>query len=94
MLVERSYMLAKGGSEDVFAQVMAEKAVPLLEGLEGVRKVSFARGIEAPDKFILLIEWAGMDPHIAFTKLPVFADFRALLSPHTRGGEMEHFDMQ
>lgn len=94
MLVERSYLLIKDGLEDDFAAVMAEKAIPLLKGLDGANAVSFGRGVESPDKFMLLIEWQTMDSHIAFTKDPSFAEFRALLAPYTKGGSMEHFTME
>jgi heme-degrading monooxygenase HmoA len=94
MLVERSYLLIKDGLEDDFAAVMADKAIPLLKGLDGANAVSFGRGVESPDKFMLLIEWQTMDAHTAFTKDPSFAEFRALLAPFTMGGSMEHFAME
>ena len=93
MLVERAEMLIKEGSEEDFATVMADRGTPLLAGLEGVKSVKLGRGVENPDKFMLLVEWETMDAHIAFTKNPKFTEFRALLSPFTRGGSMEHFNM-
>ena len=93
MLVERSYLLVKQGLEEDFAAIMAEKGVPLLRGVEGADAVRFGRGIESPEKFMLLIEWTTMESHIAFTRHPSFTTFRALLSPFTTGGSMEHFDM-
>ena len=94
MLVEQSFLLIKDGMEDEFDAVMAEKAAPLLRALEGANAVTYGRGLENPDKFILLIEWATMDAHTAFTKHPVFSDFRALLAPYSKGGSMEHFTMR
>jgi len=93
MLVERSELLIKDGMEDEFATVMARKAVPLLKGLKGINAVSFGRGIENPGKFMLLVEWESMDAHSAFRTDPVYPEFRALLSPFTKGGAMEHFNM-
>jgi heme-degrading monooxygenase HmoA len=93
MLVERSELLIKPGMEDDFAAVMAEKGLPLLAALEGVGLINFGRGLENPDKFMLLIEWSTMDAHTAFTRHPSFATFRALLAPFTKGGAMEHFNM-
>ena len=93
MLVERSYLMVKEGQEEAFAAAMADKGLPLLTGLEGANAVRFGRGVESPDKFMLLIEWETMDSHIAFTRDPVFAEFRALLGPFTTGGSMEHFEM-
>jgi heme-degrading monooxygenase HmoA len=72
---------------------MAEQGIPLLKDVAGAGDVRFGRGIESPDKFMLLIEWESMDSHLAFTKSSSFAPFRALLAPFTSGGSMEHFDL-
>lgn len=93
MLVERSYLHVKEGLEGDFAAMMAEQGVPLLKALDGANQVLFGPGVENPGTFMLLIEWATMGDHIAFTKLPVFAEFRALLTPFTTGGAMEHFEL-
>ena len=93
MLVERSEIVIKPGMEDDFAALLAEQAVPLLKGLPGVNAVSFGRGVENPDKFLLLVEWAAMEDHTAFTQAPVFPEFRAMLMPFSKGGAMEHFIM-
>lgn len=93
MLVERAEMLIKEGLEEDFAAVMADRGTPLLTCLKGVKSVSLGRGVENPDKFMLLIEWETMDAHIAFTKDPKFAEFKALLSPFAKGGSMEHFNV-
>lgn len=94
MLVEQSFLLVKPGMEEAFETAMQDDGLPLLSGLVGVQAVRFGRGVEHPDKFILLIEWASMDDHVAFTTTPLFAEFRRLLAPYTAGGSMEHFRMQ
>lgn len=94
MLVEQSFMLVNEGMEEDFDAMMAEKGIPLLRGLEGAKAVTLGRGLENPDKFILLLEWETMDAHIAFTKNPLFGEFLALLKPFTNGGSMEHFNMR
>lgn len=93
MLVERSEILIKEGSEADFAAIMAEKGLPILTALDGVNEVRFGPGVENPGKFLLLIEWETMDAHTAFTQLPVFNEFRALFAPYSIGGTMEHFDL-
>jgi len=93
MLVERAELLIKEGAAEEFAERMAASGLDLLSGIDGVKAVSFGRGVENPGKFMLLIEWQSMDAHLAFKKDPKYAQFRALLAPFTIGGSMEHFDM-
>jgi heme-degrading monooxygenase HmoA len=93
MLVERSYLLVREGLEADFAAAMAATGLPLLKAVPGATAVSVGRGLESPDKFMLLIEWESMDAHTAFTKTPRFPEFLALLRPFTSGGSMEHFEM-
>lgn len=93
MLVERAELLIKDGCEDAFAAAMVERGVPLLSSVAGASDVRLGRGVENPRKFMLLITWATMDAHVAFTADPLFETFRELLGPFTIGGGMEHFNM-
>lgn len=94
MLMERSEISIKDGQEEAFAAVLAEKAVPALTALPSVESVQWGRGLENPDKFVLLVVWANMDAHIAFTKSPGFQNFRDMLTAYSKGGAMEHFNMR
>jgi heme-degrading monooxygenase HmoA len=94
MLVERSEIIVREGAEAAFATAMKATGVPLLEATEGVVAVSFGQGVENPAKFILMVEWASMDAHVAFTQAPTFPDLRAVFAPYSTGGAMEHFLMQ
>ncbi len=91
MLLERTELLAREGAGAEMMAVMTERGVPLLAQLPGVRWVRFGRGVENPEKFLLLIEWADMAAHTAFNEAPASAAFRALVMPVSRGGAMEHF---
>lgn len=93
MLLERSELSIKKGLEEEFAAAMAESGIPLLASLPGVESVSMGRGVENPDKFLLLVEWATMDAHTAFTKAPTFPAFLEIIRPYSQGGAMEHFIM-
>jgi heme-degrading monooxygenase HmoA len=94
MLIERAEILVKEGSEKDFAAAMGERGIPLLASTQGVKSVNFGRGIEKPDKFMLLVEWETMEAHIAFTKTPSFTTFREVIGPFSKGGgSMEHFEM-
>ena len=93
MLVERAEIIVREGEEDRFATGMGGRGVAILTAQDGVMAVSFGRGIENPSKFMLLITWATMDAHMAFTKAVIFDEFRGLISPFSTGGAMEHFEM-
>jgi heme-degrading monooxygenase HmoA len=93
MLVERSELLIKQGSENDFEAAMRERGIPLLNAVPGVVSVKMGRGVENPDKFILLVEWQSMDAHTAFKTAPSNAALRQVIGPHSRGGAMEHFEI-
>jgi heme-degrading monooxygenase HmoA len=93
MLVERSELLIKEGLELDFAAAMAQHGIPLLKAVPGVKSVTMGRGVEHPEKFILLVEWEAMDAHTAFGKAPSNAELRAIIRPFSKGGSMEHFEM-
>jgi heme-degrading monooxygenase HmoA len=94
MLVERAEMLIKEGSENQFWAAMRTSGLSILKNAPGVNMVKLGQGVENPSKFMLLVEWESIDAHTAFTKMPIFAEFRALLAPYTVGGAMEHFTME
>jgi heme-degrading monooxygenase HmoA len=93
MLLERAELLMKEGREEDFAAAMRERGLALLAGVPGVQSVKLGRGVENPGKFMLLVRWEAMEAHAAFSKSPVSKDFRELISPYSKGGSMEHFEM-
>jgi heme-degrading monooxygenase HmoA len=93
MLLERSELLIKEGEEDSFHEVMQGKGIGLLTSIPGVVSVSIGRGVENPEKFMLLVEWETMDAHIAYRETPICVRLRELIGPYMKGGSMEHFRM-
>jgi heme-degrading monooxygenase HmoA len=93
MLVERAELQIREGMETEFSTAMANKGLALLAGVPGVQSVRIGRGVENPQKFMLLVTWDALESHIAFTKSPAMTEFRGLLKPFSTGGAMEHFNM-
>lgn len=93
MLLERAELQIREGMEQEFSAAMTDKGLELLTRVPGVRSVQLGRGVEHPQKFMLLVEWDAMESHVAFTKGPAMAEFRSLLEPFSIGGAMEHFKM-
>jgi len=93
-LIERSELLIKEGTETDFAKMMRERGMPTLATVPGVRSVKMGRGVENPGKFILLVHWDSMAAHAAFKTNPLYPEFLQLFRPFSKGGSMEHFEME
>ena len=91
MLLERAELTIREGMEEQFAAAMRAEGVPLLLGVPGVNSVKMGRGVEHPHKFMLLVHWDSMDAHAAFGGSPASKALRAVISPFSTAGAMEHF---
>jgi heme-degrading monooxygenase HmoA len=93
MLLERAELSIKEGLEKEFATAMRERGLALLSTVPGIKSVRLGQGVENPGKFMLLVHWESMDSHTAFNKTPASTALRDLIRPFSRGGAMEHFEM-
>jgi heme-degrading monooxygenase HmoA len=93
MLLERSEIQVRAGTEAAFAEVMAQRGLPLLTAVPGVRWAKIGRGVENPAKFIFLVEWDALESHAAFNQSAVHPEFLQLFAPYAETGAMEHFQM-
>jgi len=93
MLIERAELLIREGQEDGFSAAMKVQGIGMLACVPGVVSVQMGRGVENPNKFMLLVEWESMDAHVAYNKSPVCGEFRVLIGRFSKGGSMEHFRM-
>ena len=94
MLLERTELLIKDGQEEAFAAAMRQQGLALLRSVPGVLAVNMGRGVENPGKFMLLVQWQSLDAHAAYNKSPTCDQVRKLILPFSKGGSMEHFQMQ
>lgn len=93
MLLERSEISVKAGTEDGFLQAMNDRGLPILRDFPGVIEARLGRGVENPGKFIFLVQWESLEDHAAFNKAEVHTEFLQLFGPYAEGGAMEHFRM-
>lgn len=93
MLVERSDLVIKAGSEAEFHDVMTTRGVPLLEGVSGVIWAKLGRGVERPNAFMLMVAWESMDHHKAYNDMPECLELRQIIGGFAEGGSMEHYEM-
>jgi heme-degrading monooxygenase HmoA len=94
MVMERSEIQVREGEEEACARMLAERGAPLLRGVPGVRSVQWGRGVEAPNKVLLLVEWDDLAAHQAYNGTEASGELRRLLGAYAVGGAMEHFEMQ
>lgn len=45
----------------------------------GASDVSMSRGVESPDRFVMLVAWDSLEQHQAFRAGPTFADWRSAI---------------
>ncbi|GAB3810541.1 antibiotic biosynthesis monooxygenase family protein [Micromonospora zhanjiangensis] len=92
MVLEVALIEVSPGREDEFAAAYA-KGRPVLAGTPGCRSVRMTRGIESPQRFVLLVEWDSVQAHEQnFRATERFATWRSLIGPYFAAPPVvEHF---
>lgn len=93
MIVERALVAVRPGSGPAFEAAVARGA-PHVAGSIGFRSLSLHRGIEQPDRYLLLIEWDSVEDHtVGFRGSEAFTRWRAEIGPYLDGDpDVEHYD--
>ena len=94
MLVERSELTVKPGTEEEFHTAITEKGIAILQSVDGVLSVQLGRGVENPSKFMLLVGWRSLEAHTAYAGTPQSIEIRGIMAPYVTGGATEHFELQ
>lgn len=74
------FAVAPGHAEEFLAAY--RQARSLVTATPGCRSVRLTRGVERPDRFVLLVEWDAVSDHEAFRAGDGFPRWRALIGPH------------
>jgi heme-degrading monooxygenase HmoA len=91
MVIERALLPILPGHEVEF-ETRFGVAVASLKAAAGCGRVSLARGVESPSKYLLLIEWASLEDHRHFATTEEFRHFRDLIAKYFAGKpDTEHF---
>jgi quinol monooxygenase YgiN len=94
VIIERAELPIIAELVDEFSTLMATRGKAILAGAAGCLFVYAGRGVEHPDRFILLLGWNAVEDHVAFTTTDAFAEFRGLLGSFVAGAPaMEHFTL-
>lgn len=81
MVLEMALINVLPGREDEFVAAY-RSARPILAGTSGCLAVRMTRGVEAPSRFVLLVEWESVEAHEQnFRGTERFAQWRAAIGP-------------
>jgi heme-degrading monooxygenase HmoA len=90
MVVEIAVFTTKDGHAEQFAAAYSQ-AREVLVGSPGCRSARMTRGIENPDRFVLLVEWDTLEDHTeGFRGSDRFTQWRALIGPHFDSADVQH----
>lgn len=81
MVLEIADFLIREGDEQRFLDAYGD-AVTLVTASPGCRSVRLVRGVENPQRFVLLVEWERLEDHTdGFRGSPAFQGWRAAVGP-------------
>jgi len=89
------WLIREGAPEQAreFEAALA-KAREVISAAEGFGSLRLLRGVEAPDRYLLLVEWATLEDHtVGFRGSPAFAEWRSHIGPFFESQpEVDHYD--
>ena len=79
MILESAILDVKAGEAAAFEAAM-QQARPLIAATPGFISIAVRRGVETPNRYLLLVEWETLEAHtIGFRQSPRYQEWRALL---------------
>jgi len=93
MILEHALITVRPDAHREFEAALT-KAREVISAAEGFGSLRLLRGIELPDRYLLLVEWATLDDHtVGFRESPAFAEWRSHIGPFFESQpEVDHFD--
>ena len=82
MVLEHAVIDVKPGTSAAFEGAMA-KARPVIAACPGFISLKLHRGVETPDRYLLLVEWETLEDHmVGFRGSEAFLEWRSLIGPY------------
>jgi len=94
MILEVAILSVRPGQSAAFEQAFAQ-AQAILASMPGYVSHELQRCLEAPDKYILLVQWQRLEDHIiGFRRSPRYHEWRKLLHHfYDQVPTVEHYEM-
>ena len=93
MILEHALITIRPDSHREFEAALT-KARDVISAAEGFGSLQLLRGVEFPDRYLLLVEWATLEDHtVGFRESPAFAEWRSHIGPFFQSQpEVDHYD--
>ena len=93
MILEHALITVRPDSHDEF-ELAVTRARKVISAAPGFRSFALHRGVESPDRYLLLVGWETLEDHtVGFRESPAFAEWRSHIGPFFDGQpEVDHYD--
>lgn len=95
MILELADIRIQPGKQAQFDAAIQKGVETVISKAKGFRGYKINKGIETPERYILMIFWETLENHtVDFRESPAFQDWRALVGPFFAAPPaVEHFDL-
>lgn len=95
MILEHVDIRIHPGQQAAFDEAIQRGVNTVITHAKGFRGFKVNKGIESPERYLLMIFWDSVDDHMVhFRQSPAFAEWRAIVGPFFAAPPvMEHFNL-
>ena len=95
MILEIADITIAPGQQAAFDAAIQKGVATVASQAKGFRGFKVNRGIESPERYLLMIYWDTLEDHtVGFRDGPLFAQWRAIVGPFfAKPPVVEHFDL-
>ncbi len=95
MILEIADIRIQPGRQADFDAALQRGVATVISQAKGFKRYQVRRGIESPERYILMIEWETLENHtVDFREGPLFPQWRAIVGPFFAGPpQVEHYDL-
>ena len=95
MILEVADIRIPAGKQAEFDAAIQRGVENVISKAQGFRGYKVNRGVESPERYLLMIYWATLEDHtVAFRQGPLFPEWRAIVGPFfAQPPVVEHFEL-
>jgi heme-degrading monooxygenase HmoA len=95
VILEIADIRIHAGQQAAFEEAIQRGLASIVSQAQGFVSATVQRGIESPDRFVLMITWKTLEDHtVVFRQGPLFAAWRAIVGPFFAAPPaVEHFEL-